>query len=97
MPSLRPLLNPILGPEPRQPDRIPTDTVVSLSAMDSSWMMRMMIMSWSMCFHDVLDPAMLHASLSELLTIGNWKKLGGRPRLMVGSRPYDASKLLPNS
>ncbi|KAJ0308671.1 hypothetical protein COL516b_003215 [Colletotrichum fioriniae] len=82
MPSLRPLLNPILGPEPRQPDRIPTDTVVSLSAMDSSWMMRMMIMSWSMCFHDVLDPAMLHASLSELLTIGNWKKLGGRPRLM---------------
>ncbi|KAK1675428.1 hypothetical protein BDP55DRAFT_552412 [Colletotrichum godetiae] len=43
--------------------------------------MRMMIMSWSMCFHDVLDPAMLHASLSELLTIGNWKKLGGRSRL----------------
>ncbi|KAK7456634.1 hypothetical protein Landi51_01910 [Colletotrichum acutatum] len=81
MPSLRPLLNPILGPEPLQPDRIPTDTVVQLSAMDSSWMMRMMIMSWSMCFHDVLDPVMLHDSLSELLTIGNWKKLGGRPRL----------------
>ncbi|UQC91347.1 uncharacterized protein CLUP02_16881 [Colletotrichum lupini] len=81
MPSLRPLLNPILGPEPRQPDRIPTDTVVQLSAMDSSWMMRMMVMSWSMCFRDVLDPAMLHASLSELLTIGNWKKLGARPRL----------------
>ncbi|OHF00953.1 hypothetical protein CORC01_03781 [Colletotrichum orchidophilum] len=81
MPSLRPLFNPILGPEPHKPDRVPTDTVVQLSAMDSSWMMRMMIMSWSMCFHDVLDPSMLHASLSELLTIGNWRKLGGRPRL----------------
>ncbi|OLN97802.1 hypothetical protein CCHL11_02482 [Colletotrichum chlorophyti] len=81
MPSLRPLLNPILGPERRQPDLISTDTVIRLSAMDSSWMMRMMTMSWTMCFHDVLDPDMLHASLSELLTIGNWRKLGGRPRL----------------
>ncbi|GKT93838.1 lysR family regulatory protein [Colletotrichum tofieldiae] len=81
MPSLRPLLNPILGPAPHQPERISTDTVIQLSALDSSWMMRMMIMSWSMCFHDVLDPDMLHASLSELLAVGNWRKLGGRPRL----------------
>ncbi|WDK22607.1 hypothetical protein CGRA01v4_13897 [Colletotrichum graminicola] len=44
-------------------------------------MMRMMIMSWSMCFHEVLDPEMLNTSLSELLTVGNWRKLGGRPRL----------------
>ncbi|EFQ34527.1 uncharacterized protein GLRG_09671 [Colletotrichum graminicola M1.001] len=43
--------------------------------------MRMMIMSWSMCFHEVLDPEMLNTSLSELLTVGNWRKLGGRPRL----------------
>ncbi|KAK1981829.1 hypothetical protein LZ30DRAFT_70613 [Colletotrichum cereale] len=81
MPSLRPLLNPILGPARRQPASVPTDTVIQLSALDSSWMMRMMIPSWSMCFHDVLDPDMLHASLSELLTVGNWRKLGGRPRL----------------
>ncbi|KDN71211.1 hypothetical protein CSUB01_09915 [Colletotrichum sublineola] len=81
MPSLRPLLNPILGPALRQPERVSTDTVIQLSALDRSWMMRMMIMSWSMCFHDVLDPEMLHASLSQLLTIGNWRKLGGRPRL----------------
>ncbi|KAK2049421.1 hypothetical protein LZ31DRAFT_457166 [Colletotrichum somersetense] len=81
MPFLRPLLNPILGPAPRQPERVATDIVIQLSALDSSWMMRMMIMSWSMCFHDVLDPEMLHSSLSELLTVGNWRKLGGRPRL----------------
>ncbi|KAF6824374.1 lysr family regulatory protein [Colletotrichum plurivorum] len=78
---VRSLLDPILGPRRRQPDPIPTDTVILLSAMDSSWMMRMMIMSWSMCFHDVLDADMLHDSLSELLTIGDWRKLGGRPRV----------------
>ncbi|KAJ0164552.1 hypothetical protein CTA2_733 [Colletotrichum tanaceti] len=81
MSSLRSLLNPILGPKPRQPERVPTDTVIRLSALDSSWMMRMMIMSWSLCFHDALNPDMLYASLSELLTVGNWRKLGGRPRL----------------
>ncbi|WYZ35906.1 hypothetical protein EsH8_X_000553 [Colletotrichum jinshuiense] len=86
MPSFRPLLNPLLGPERRQPDRVPTDAVVPLSAMDSSWMMRMMIMSWTMCFHDALDPDALHASLSELLTLGNWRKLGGRPRLTKDGR-----------
>ncbi|KAF4807897.1 Acetyltransferase BOT5 [Colletotrichum siamense] len=79
--GVRSLLNPVLGPERRQPDRVPTDTVFQLSAMDSSWMMRMMIMSWSMCFHDVLDADKLHDSLTELLNIGHWKKLGGRPRL----------------
>ncbi|TDZ16769.1 Acetyltransferase BOT5 [Colletotrichum orbiculare MAFF 240422] len=81
MGRFRSLLSPLLGPERRQPDPIPTDTVIRLSAMDSSWMMRMMIMSWSMCFHDVLDADMLHSSLCELLSIGHWKKLGGRPRL----------------
>ncbi|KAF9880513.1 hypothetical protein CkaCkLH20_02467 [Colletotrichum karsti] len=79
--TFRSLLNPVLGPERRQPDRIPTDAVFQLSAMDSSWMMRMMVMSWSMCFHDVLNADKLHDSLTELLDIGHWKKLGGRPRL----------------
>lgn len=96
--GVRSLLNPVLGPERRQPDRVPTDTVFQLSEMDSSWMMRMMIMSWTMCFHDVLDADKLHDSLTELLNIGHWKKLCGRPRLTVSSQfPASTRLLLLNS
>ncbi|KAJ5166197.1 uncharacterized protein N7482_004978 [Penicillium canariense] len=34
---------------------------------------------WMMRFNDVLDAEMLADSLSRLLEIGDWKKLGGRP------------------
>lgn len=39
--------------------------------------------SWSMRFNDVLDAEMLRDSLSELLDMGNWRKLGGRLRPKV--------------
>jgi hypothetical protein len=34
-------------------------------------------------FNDVLDADKLHASLSRLLEIGDWKKVGGRLKLTV--------------
>ncbi|KAM4066509.1 transcriptional regulator sdnM [Hirsutella rhossiliensis] len=39
------------------------------------------LLSWVMRFNDVLDPERLHAALSRLLEIGDWRKLGGRLRL----------------
>jgi hypothetical protein len=39
--------------------------------------------SWSMRFNDVLDAEMLRDSLSDLLDMGNWRKLGGRLRPKV--------------
>ncbi|SCV25266.1 uncharacterized protein FFB14_00159 [Fusarium fujikuroi] len=35
-------------------------------------------MAWTMRFNDVLNADKLHKSLAELLTVGDWKKLGGR-------------------
>lgn len=37
----------------------------------------------TMLFNDVLDADMLHASLSRLLEIGDWRKLGGRLKKLV--------------
>lgn len=38
---------------------------------------------WVMRFNDVLDADMLKKSLSRLLEIGDWRKLGGRVRYRV--------------
>ncbi|KAK2612391.1 hypothetical protein QQS21_001655 [Conoideocrella luteorostrata] len=39
------------------------------------------MLTWVMCFNDVLDASMLHTSLCRLLEIGDWKKLGSRLRV----------------
>ncbi|KAK2592286.1 hypothetical protein QQS21_010006 [Conoideocrella luteorostrata] len=39
------------------------------------------MLSWTMCFNDVLDASKLQASLSRLLEIGDWRKLAARLRL----------------
>ncbi|PFH59002.1 hypothetical protein XA68_12931 [Ophiocordyceps unilateralis] len=39
------------------------------------------LLSWVMRFNDVLDPKKLNDSLSRLLEIGDWRKLGGRLKL----------------
>jgi hypothetical protein len=36
------------------------------------------VLGWTMRFNDVLDADKLHASLTGLLSIGDWRKLGGR-------------------
>lgn len=41
---------------------------------------RNIFVSWVMRFNDVLDADKLHQSLSRLLEMGDWRKLGGRIR-----------------
>lgn len=42
-----------------------------------------MFLNWTMSFNDALDSDKLHNSLSRLLNIGDWRKLGGRLRVKV--------------
>ncbi|QPH11848.1 hypothetical protein C2857_003772 [Epichloe festucae Fl1] len=39
------------------------------------------MLTWVMCFNDVLNAPKLHESLCHLLEIGDWKKLGARLRV----------------
>ncbi|KAL5627069.1 hypothetical protein FOBRF1_001412 [Fusarium oxysporum] len=59
----------------------PSDDIVYLTHMiDNASILKFLVMAWTMRFSDVLDAYKLHQSLSELLTIGDWNKLGGRLR-----------------
>jgi hypothetical protein len=49
--------------------------------LDDTPTLRGIVVTWTLRFNDVLDPEKLHASLSKLLEIGDWKKVGGRLRL----------------
>ncbi|KAI1052350.1 hypothetical protein LB507_007552 [Fusarium sp. FIESC RH6] len=60
------------------PDQSSSDYVYRTHMMDNVSMLRQMIMAWTMLFDEVLNPEKLHQSLTELLQIGDWKKLGGR-------------------
>ncbi|RKK85207.1 hypothetical protein BFJ71_g14261 [Fusarium oxysporum] len=59
----------------------PSDDILYPTHMiDNVSILKFLVMAWTMRFSDVLDANKLHKSLSELLTIGDWKKLGGRLR-----------------
>ncbi|KAF4333136.1 chloramphenicol acetyltransferase-like domain protein [Fusarium beomiforme] len=49
--------------------------------IDNVSVLKFLVMAWTMRFNDVLDANRLYKSLSELLTIGDWKKLSGRLRV----------------
>ena len=51
--------------------------------LDDTKTLRSIVVTWTLCFNDVLDAGNLHASLSRLLEIGDWRKVGGRLRLKV--------------
>lgn len=57
------------------------DEVYPVHMLDDSKTLRTIVVTWTLCFNDVLDADKLHTSLSELLEIGDWKKIGGRLRL----------------
>ncbi|KAL5361455.1 hypothetical protein BJX96DRAFT_185294 [Aspergillus floccosus] len=59
------------------PPRIATDTVVPLNKVDYLYDGTMELV---LRFDDVLDPERLRQSLSRLLEIGNWRKVGARVR-----------------
>jgi hypothetical protein len=59
------------------------DDVYPVHTLDDSPTMRSILITWTICFNDVLDADKLQSSLSSLLEIGDWKKLGGRLRMKV--------------
>ena len=69
--------------KPAVPPTYPTDQIFPLHCFDDTVPNRHMVMCWTMRFEDVLDAEKLHASLVRLLSIGDWRKLGGRLRLQV--------------
>lgn len=59
------------------------DEVYPVHARDDTKTFRGILITWTLCFNDVLDPDKLQGSLSTLLSLGGWKKIGGRLRLKV--------------
>ncbi|KAG4271291.1 BCL5p [Fusarium proliferatum] len=55
-----------------------TDAIYPLHMLDDIKTIRVTICTWTLRFNDVLDADKLHASLSSLLEMGDWRKIGGR-------------------
>ncbi|KAM0230076.1 hypothetical protein ACHAP5_011465 [Fusarium lateritium] len=64
----------------------PDDMVYPTHMMDNVSVVKSLVMAWTIRFNDVLDADKLHQALSDLLEIGDWKKLGGRLRVGNNSR-----------
>lgn len=69
------------APAKRAPARVETDDIYPLHMLDDAPTLRGIVVTWTLRFNDVLDPDRLHASLSRLLEIGDWRKAGGQLRL----------------
>jgi hypothetical protein len=65
------------------PDLYKHDHVYPVHTLDDTPTMRSILITWTICFNDVLDAEKLQQSLASLLEIGDWRKLGGRLRLKV--------------
>jgi hypothetical protein len=65
------------------PPPVETDEIYPVHMLDDTKTLRDIVVIWTLRFNDVLDADKLHASLSKLLEIGDWKKVGGRLRLNV--------------
>ncbi|KAH7135086.1 hypothetical protein B0J11DRAFT_517565, partial [Dendryphion nanum] len=63
------------------PPPVQSDDIYPLHLLDDTKTYRGIVVAWTLRFNDVLDPEKLHGSLSRLLEIGDWRKLGGRVRL----------------
>lgn len=75
-------LVPVVTAPTGPPPTVPSDEVFPVHYFDDTFVNRKMIMCWTMKFDDVLDPEALRSSLARLLEIGDWRKLGGRLRLI---------------
>ena len=67
--------------------RIESDDVYPVHMLDDIKTFRDLAVTWTLRFNDVLDADKLHASLSKLLEIDDWRKVGGRLRLNVSLIP----------
>nr|POF13030.1 hypothetical protein CFP56_10178 [Quercus suber] len=57
------------------------DDIYPVHMIDDIKVHRDIINGWTLVFNDVLDADKLHNALAKLLTIGDWRKIGGRLRL----------------
>lgn len=81
MEALRRLLG--AAPAPQSPPRVESDDIYPVHMLDNNRLLRGIVITWTLCFNDVLNADRLHASLSKLLDIGDWRKVGGRIRVKV--------------
>ncbi|KAH8891617.1 hypothetical protein GQ53DRAFT_687175 [Thozetella sp. PMI_491] len=58
-----------------------SDDIYPVHMLDDTKSLRGIVVTWTLRFNDVLDAEKLHNSLSRLLEIGDWRKIGGRLRL----------------
>lgn len=63
------------------------DDIYPVHMLDDTEGTRNYMVGQTFKFNDVLDAEKLHASLSRLLEIGDWRKLGGRLRFKVWTSP----------
>src|SRR5688572_24118389 len=80
--ALRRLLG--MSPIRSPPPAVESDDVYPVHMLDDTKTLRGIVVTWTLRFNDVLDADKLYASLSRLLEIGDWRKVGGRLRLKVG-------------
>ncbi|CAE7023631.1 hypothetical protein CFE70_003326 [Pyrenophora teres f. teres 0-1] len=57
------------------------DIVYPVHGLDDTKTFRDILLTWTIYFNDTLDVDKLQKSLTKLLSIGDWKKVGGRLRL----------------
>jgi hypothetical protein len=71
------------SPTRSPPPPVESDDIYPVHMLDDTKTLRDIVVTWTLRFNDVLDADILHASLSRLLEIGDWRKVGGRLRLKV--------------
>ncbi|KIW70220.1 hypothetical protein PV04_02512 [Phialophora macrospora] len=73
----------LLGTSPARspPPVVESDDVYPVHMLDDTSTLRGIVVTWTLRFNDVLDADKLSLSLSKLLEIGDWRKVGGRLRL----------------
>ncbi|KAK2800827.1 hypothetical protein FQN50_007968 [Emmonsiellopsis sp. PD_5] len=71
---------------PTVPPLVESDDIYPVHMLDGTKTLQNIIVAWTLRFNDVLDADKLHLSLSRLLEIGDWRKLGGRLRLKANGR-----------
>jgi hypothetical protein len=61
----------------------PTDTVLPVFYFDDTPLLRNYVQCSTLRFNDALDATMLRDSLSRVIALPGWRKLGGRIRINV--------------
>lgn len=76
------------SPADNTPDPYADDDIYPVHVLDDTKALRSMLITCTFCFNNVLDVDKLQSSLAKLLEMGDWRKLGGRLRLKVGTRSH---------